>query len=133
MTCKACIERGQPDNFASMVRCAFESEEFIPDWNCATVGMIRYIANGYKHQTHVDSKYCDDQWYATIKISDVELPNGLSSHLCLWISWYKNRGSTDAMWILCSDREPTRPTEGDCLAIIEYYKEKEKIWLGEES
>ena len=41
--------------------------------------------------------------------------------LALWVSWYKDRGTTDAMWVLSSDRVPRAPTEEELLLIYAHY------------
>jgi len=41
--------------------------------------------------------------------------------LCLWVSWYKSRGRTEAMWILDEDNEPRQPNFVELEAIIEHY------------
>ena len=106
----------------SAIQCAFDGK-FEDNWNCQTVNEIRDICfEGQEFPYEVDYKYCDDMKYVTIKIDDIEEVNGMA----LWVSWYKNRGTTDAMWILDSYNEPRRPTEKECLAIIEYFKKKQE-------
>ena len=43
--------------------------------------------------------------------------------LCLWVSWYKSRGRTEAMWILDEDNQPKEPNFNDLKAIIKHYSE----------
>lgn len=123
MTCAACKARGQTWNGSPPV-CAFD--DWGGNWNCATIGAIRDIA--YEGQSPmpsgVDYQYCDDQKYATIFLDRIEdLPSGRA--LSLWVSWYKSRGRTDALWLLDSDGPPRRPTEADCLAICHAYAQPE--------
>jgi hypothetical protein len=42
------------------------------------------------------------------------------------VSWYKQRGGTDALWILDSYNKPRKPTEEELLAIVKYYKNSKK-------
>lgn len=116
MTCAACKSRVK-DWHGDDAKCSFEGGgEFSRNgWNCATANMIRDLCK----QDEPDSicVYCDDQYYATIK-----LPDG-SRWLALWVSWYKHRGATDAMWLLDSHDVPRKPTEAECLEIIAALKE----------
>lgn len=119
MICKACETRGktwQGDD----PRCAFETGSFGDNWKCATVSLIRSVCyEGQKLQHGVDYQYCEDQKYATVKVSHIEdLPEG---PLALWVSWYKNRGATDAMWLLFENKPPRVPTEQECLRIAQAY------------
>jgi hypothetical protein len=115
--CKLCKSRVK-DWHGSDPVCAFNGA-FKENWNCATVSLIRDIC--YEGQTlkhGVDYQYCDDQKYATIKTDDIE---GLDRALALWVSWYKNRGATDIMYLLFSGKPPRVPTEQECVLIAEYY------------
>jgi hypothetical protein len=116
MKCKACKKRGQTWNGSPPV-CAFEN--FDQNWNCATLNAIREIA--YEGQVPmpagVDYQYCDDQKYSTIFVDHIDEVPGLA----LWVSWYKSRGGTDAVWLLNYDGKPRRPTEAECLAICAAY------------
>jgi hypothetical protein len=120
MTCKACKERGQTWN-GSPPKCAFEEGHFSREnWNCATANAIRDLV--YEGQNPmpegVDYRYCEDQKYATVHVADIDGPGPA---LALWVSWYKSRGGTDAMWLLEEYSEPRQPTEADCLAILAAY------------
>jgi len=115
MTCKMCLERGKTWN-GTDPKCAFpDGGKFSPEnWNCATVNAIRDLCRQAEEDS--PSVYCDDQWYCAIKTNGIDFEG--ESHLTLWISWYKHRGRTDAMWLLNEHDVPVRPTEEDCLAII---------------
>lgn len=122
MTCRACQERGQTWP-GSPPTCAFD--DFDNNWNCATLNAIRDIVYEGQHpMPHgVDYQYCDDQKYATVRIDHIDdLPSGNS--MALWVSWYKSRGGTDAVWLLSQDIAPRRPTEADCIAICAAYRVK---------
>lgn len=110
MTCKKCLERGKTWE-GSDPRCAFpDGKPFEREnWNCATVNAIRDLITDMEGAP----VYCDDQYYQTIKTGHIE---GLP--LALWVSWYKRRGRTEAMWLLSEYDPPHLPTEKDCLAII---------------
>lgn len=122
--CPMCAERGKTWN-GDDPKCAF-SGKFSDNWNCATLNAIRDIC--YEGQNPmpagVDYRYCDDQKYATIKIDECEMPNGGRIGLALWVSWYKSRAKTDAMWILSEyDSEPPRePTAPELIAIIAHFQ-----------
>ncbi len=100
-------------------KCAFTDGVFGENWNCATVGMVRGICNEEGNfPDGIDYQYCEDQKYATIKIDHLEMDD---RPLALWVSWYKNRGRTDAMWLLFDDKPPRKPTEAECLAVVATY------------
>ncbi len=122
--CTACALRGknwQGDD----PRCAFTGplSTFSADnWNCATVNAVRDLV--WEGQSPmppgVDYRYCSDQKYATVHIDEVEL-HGERIGLALWVSWYKSRGGTEALWLLREDGPPRRPTEAELLAVLEHY------------
>jgi hypothetical protein len=116
--CDACTKRGQTWE-GSSPRCAFEGGRFSENWNCATTNLIRDICYEGQDLPHgVDYQYCEDQKYATIKVDHIELDD---SPLALWVSWYKSRGATDAMWLLYENAPPCKPTEAQCLKIVAAY------------
>lgn len=114
-------ERGQTWNGAAP-KCAFVGK-LSDNWNCATLNAIRDIC--YEGQNPmppgVDYQYCEDQKYATVRIDDIEDRRGAHIGLALWVSWYKSRGKTDALWILSDSEPPREPTEDELIAIIAHY------------
>lgn len=123
MSCDLCKKRGKTWR-GDDPKCAFENGVFSRDnWSCATIHALRDIVyEGQKLPSGIDYQYCDDQKYATIKVSELDLDG---HPYALWISWYKNRGATDALWLLFDDFAPRRPMESEVLAIINHYKTKE--------
>ncbi len=111
MTCQACNDRGKTWTGSDPV-CWFDDAK--GNWNCALVNQMRDIAES-DHPV-VDYRFCDDQKYATIQIDEIGLDSGPA--LALWISWYKSRGRTDAIWIL-SESGPRQPTEIDLIQIAQ--------------
>ena len=119
MPCKLCRKQLKDWPYPDKPVCYFDDPS--SNWNCATVNEIREICYGGQELPHgVDYQYCEDQKYATIKIDEIEFDDGC--WLALWVSWYKNRGGTDALWMLSNDGPPKQPTEKDLLAIIAFYK-----------
>lgn len=117
--CGACATRGKTWRGGNP-RCAFSGGLFDENWNCATVNMIRDICDERQKKlpSGVEYQYCEDQKYAIIKVDDLDIAG---SPLALWVSWYKNRGATDAMWLLHESAPPRRPKETECLKIIRAY------------
>ena len=119
VSCAECVARGKTWK-GSEPKCAFNSGRFSENWNCATAGLIRDICD--EGQTllpdGIDYAYCDDDKYATIKVDEIEIEGG---PLALWVSWYKNRGSTQAMWFLFDGVPPRVPTETECLLVAKFY------------
>ena len=123
MNCTACLKRGGKTWEGDDPVCAFpDNGEFIAEnWNCATVDFIRDIVyEGQDLPDWVDYQYCDDQKFATINIDGMEVGLIEGHPLALWISWYKSRGGTDAMWLLFDDIPPRLPTAKECVAIAKY-------------
>lgn len=121
--CKACRERVKDWN-GSDPRCAFtgHGQTFVGDnWSCATMTRLRdLVYEGQELPAGVDYQYCDDQKYATVRIDDVEL-DGERIGMALWVSWYKSRGETEAVWVLDVGTVPRAPTEAEVLAVVGYY------------
>ena len=118
--CKACIARGQTW-IGNAPKCSFTEDGLFTGegWNCATANLIREIVyEGQELPYWVNYQYCDDDKYAVINIDDLDDVPGLA----LWVAWYKNRGRTDAMWILDSYMTPRVPTEDECVAIATWHK-----------
>lgn len=122
--CAACRERGKTWE-GSDPNCAFPNGgEFDPDnWNCATANRIRSLMPRWEPVSEWISgpHWNEDQYWATVNLS-----GGLSDTLAedaiwetLWVSWYKSRGRTEAMWLLSCDCPPRRPTEAEAVAIAQ--------------
>lgn len=103
----------------SKIQCAFETGKFsLDNWCCCTLNLIRDLCyEGQELHPYINYQYCEDQKYAIINISYLNEVQGDA----LWISWYKNRGKTDNMFILDSFNSPRFPTEKDCLLISKYF------------
>ena len=117
--CAACRAPGYKSWNGDDPKCSFQDgAAFSPDgWNCGTANLIRDVAGD-------NTDYCngwrtiwwhEDQYYSAVFIGDIELPSGDAS--TLWVTWYKHRGRTDAVWLLSEYEPPRLPTEADCLAI----------------
>jgi len=116
--CDMCRSRGKTWN-GDDPKCSFpRGGIFSADgWNCATSNGIRDLCGQDEKHPSSDYRYCDDQNYSTIKIDEVDLESGPA--MALWVSWYKRRGRTEAMWLLSNYDPPRLPTAADCAAIIQ--------------
>jgi hypothetical protein len=117
--CAACASRVKDWNGGDP-KCAFPNgAPFSDNWNCATVDLIRDLLPRFEPQTNLlvsGPHWMEDQYWGAITIPfGTELPSGYA--LTLWVSWYKGRGRTEAMWLLSEGRNPRLPTEGDLVAI----------------
>lgn len=131
MKCKACVERVK-DWVGSDPKCAFETTSVFNEqnWNCATVSKIRKICyhastSGTQVFPGVDFQRYGDQSYVTFNLHELyehTFRNVIETPFALWVSWYKNRGRTEAMWLLFGDRPPRQPTEEECLAIAKAFE-----------
>ena len=109
----------------SNIECPFQdSNTFSKDWNCGVVSRIRDLCeiamNGDVYG--LQYQFCNDQKYVTIRTSEIEVDGEYSLGLCLWVTWYKSRGGTDAMWILDDYNTPRLPTYKDLEIIADYYE-----------
>lgn len=116
MTCKMCLDRGQTWS-GDTPKCSFPNggEFDSAGWMCATANALRDISGQDEPHPAADYRYCDDQNYSTIKVDDIDLPSG--NAYALWMTWYKHRGRTEAMWLL-DGGPPRKPTEADAVAIL---------------
>ena len=100
------------------IECPFQdSDKFGENWNCGIIAKIRKLCESGKIGVQVS--YCENQKYVTIDIDELEECPGL----CLWVTWYKSRGSTEAMWILSENDTPRVPTFDELTMIIGYYSQ----------
>lgn len=122
--CAACRARGKTWE-GSDPNCAFPNGgEFNPDnWNCATANLIRDLMPRWEDP--VSDKVNGPHWNEDQYWGTVNLSGNLSETLAeddiwqtLWVSWYKSRGRTEAMWLLNENVPPRRPTEAEALAIV---------------
>ncbi len=128
LQCKACQTRGKVWNGADP-KCSFAGEAFNGDgWNCATANLIRDLCEK-EGDLRIHHLCVEDQHYATINTVDfnvlpVKDEKGYlrAQPVCLWVGWYKQRGRTEAMWLMFDASPPRCPTEEECLKILEYYK-----------
>ena len=120
MACAMCKKRGQDWN-GDTPDCYFEGDEH--NWNCATINAIRdLVYEGQDLPQGIHYEYCEDEKFATINISEVDDRNENYIGRCLYVAWYKNRGGTDALWILDGeDDTPRKPTEDELLSILRHY------------
>lgn len=126
--CKMCRERVK-DWSGDDPKCGFPNggEFDAGNWNCATVNALRDLAESTRDG--VLRSYGDDQTHVMINLDDdaLELPSWDAAPasalppLSLWLTWYKRRGRTQALWLLGEEDAPRRPTEADVLAILTHY------------
>jgi len=120
------MERGEQPWEGDAPICYFDNPK--RNWNCATINAIRDIVyEGQEEKDGVHYEYCDDEKFATINIDAVD--DSYQNHIgrCLYVAWYKQRGKTEALWILGGEEdEPRNPTEDELLAIINHYRDTEE-------
>lgn len=129
MKCRMCRQRGKPWQ-GDDPRCAFDGD-FDDNWMCATLNALRDICDEWKPKMPqgVAFQCCDDTKYATTRTDDI-FRNGESIGLAFWLSWYKTRGHTNAVWLMTLSEPPRRPTEDECLAVIAAYDRQSDALLG---
>lgn len=101
------------------------------NWNCATVNALRELCGdvGWRgdnpaeingRQQAFGIRWDDESWGA-VNVIGVETSQG--HYKTLWMSWYKNRGRTDDMLLLC-DGMADVPNMADCEAILTHFENR---------
>ena len=85
------------------------------NWNCETVNRLRSLQ--YLDSPLVNYYHHNDQSTLQIDISDI-----LEGRLYLWMTWYKDRGRTDKLYILSDIEEPRKPTIQELYEIVKYFE-----------
>lgn len=129
--CKACQVRVKDWN-GDDPKCAFTNGGFSNDnWRCATVSKLRGLVIQTLDTDVEGIYYCnyEDQQYATINTVNIEVAKwtdedgwATPNPVCLWIGWYKNRGSTEGMYLMFEHLPPRPPTEDECLVVLKHYE-----------
>lgn len=131
MSCKKCNKEKTWNG--SNMDCPFNTgEHFTKDnWNCGLINKIRTICDAAmegKGDGALHYQYCEDQKYVAIDTSRITwdvMEEGMPDlGLCLWVSWYKSRGTTDAMWLLDHYCQPKQPTFDQLEYIANWYYKK---------
>lgn len=132
--CPRCIARGKTWEGGDP-KCSFPNEGLFTaeGWNCATANALRQLCGGVeglfsepdepvtmhgKEQAYA-IRWDDDSW-GVINIIGIDLER--DHYKTLWLSWYKNRGRTDAV-LLLSDDGSEIPTYADCDAILKHFEQ----------
>lgn len=132
MECNACKGRPKTWNGSDSI-CAFkDGDEWSGNnWNCATVGMIRRLFDGAADGTLPDGvAYHHEADQSTGMVC----AQGLESHdrpLSLWVTWYKDRGRTEQMWLMFDDKPPRRPTQSELVALAGLYTKTQEATDGQ--
>jgi hypothetical protein len=121
--CKECKSRGktwQGDD----PKCAFNSEEFNSNnWNCATIGILRNIAQERLVAGAFDWR--DDDNNESIGIIPLPEIDEIRGYLVL--TWYKERGQTGGAVIVCGEEKPAKLTIDIAQKVIDHYRSKNII------
>lgn len=95
--CKACTERGKPENYGSDPKCAFRKSDRLfnnENWNCATLNELRDLISDVYERNII---YSSDESLAVIPLHDSDLGDFLVT------SWYKSRGRTHTLVLFRSE------------------------------
>jgi hypothetical protein len=83
----------------------------------------------------IDYRYCEDQKYATIDVSQIEALGDLpypsdpdSIPMAVWLTWYKSRRRTDSVWMLFVTGPPRSPTDDELSVIADHYKAMQRAF-----
>lgn len=109
-------------------KCAFSNgpEWSADNWNCATTGLIRRLFDGSEDGTLPEGvvlQWINDQNTGMICAQGIADDRPLS----LWVTWYKNRGRTEQMWLMFDNKPPRRPTEDELVRLAGLYRGKEEL------
>lgn len=125
--CKACQTREKYWNGDNPV-CSFRNGSFNAEgWMCATSNAIRDICLK-EGDARIQHHRTVGQHYATISTLDFDVLTeeyvdgySIAQPVCLWVGWYKDRGTTEGMWLMFENTPPRAPTADECVKIIEHY------------
>lgn len=110
------------------INCPFQDGDIFNsnNWNCGIIGKIRDLCDLAieSNDTRFHYRYCDDQKYATIDVSEVLFYEDSPGYLTMWVTWYKSRGGTDAIYLLDSYRTPVIPTFDLLEKVVQYYQKQ---------
>lgn len=101
------------------VRCAFPDEGmfYSANWMCGTLGRLwDFIERTHDGLSWISVNYYDDWCTVLIRVADL-LPDGVYQDL--WVMRYKQRGTTNAMWLLGPDLDPRPPTLAEMEHILD--------------
>lgn len=118
-SCQDCKDR-EKDWEGSDPVCAFQRGEFDGDnWNCALANRVRSLCTDYT--------WAEDEYYCCLPILGVCAEDAfVNVPLCLFVNWYKNRGRTQAMWLMFDDEPPRVPSTTEVVAIVECYERSQE-------
>jgi len=110
MTCKLCKkEKHLWDDNKTKPVCYFDDVD--NNWNCATLSQLRKLA--YTEYDRIYYNHYNDQSELYVRINDI-----IKDSLTLYVTWYKNRGRTEQVWILSDNNVPRIPSEKELKKII---------------
>lgn len=113
--CKLCDKQNNIW-FDKELKCAFKNKIFDSDnWRCATAITLRDIS----YDCELDVVTWNTKKYVTIPVDEIEIEG---NPRVLWITWQVDQGKTNTMWLLFEQDDPRKPTEEECLRIIEFYQ-----------
>lgn len=118
--CGACALTSVPSRHTAH-RCAFEASVFSPEnWCCELLEALRALAEDDLNRPDGVAYTDHGQKFVSYAIDQVLLddePLGLT----LWMSWYKDRGRIEALWLLDEHNAPRRPSEREIVAVLQAY------------
>lgn len=124
MKCAMCEGRSK-DWAGDDARCAFNGD-FADNWKCATLQALRSLIKEDEPEAFgISFMRSDDQKYATIFIGDVENSEGDTFGQALWLTWCKDRGRTEQVYVLGDEGGPRLPTEDEIVSVVDHYRLKE--------
>jgi len=121
--CQRCETRGKIWN-GSDPKCF--KEDWENNWNCATLNEFRELFDYWydeKPPEGVVYRHYDDQNYMMLFIADIDINDNEDEFPSyLYLSWYKQRGATENVYLLFNGQPCRRPTESEMDIILKYYK-----------
>lgn len=109
------------------ITCPFQdNDKFGENWNCGIITKLREICykieSGLVNIPETMFSYSEQDKFVILSTYDILSQNYYPHPVCLFMSWYKDRGETTSMWLLFSENEmPVLPTYQDLELIVNYY------------
>jgi hypothetical protein len=119
-TINECHLCGRVKNWnGSDMKCPFQKTLLFSsdNWCCGILARLRFaIEKAIELDiSSVKATHTDCQHQVLIDLMDSEIPVNEEGvfYMAMYVTWYKNRGRTESIWIICDGNAVKRPNRGE--------------------